>query len=59
MIKIIKPGKTIYFKFICSVCGCEYIADFKDVELCGLSMECSCPNCSKLNYTTQIEYEEE
>lgn len=26
MIRIMKAGKTIRYKFICSECGCEYIA---------------------------------
>lgn len=59
MIKITKPGKTIRYKFICSLCGCEYIADFEDVEPCGITVICSCPNCSKSNFNTRIEYEED
>ncbi len=59
MIKITKPGKTIRYKFICPVCGCEYTADLEDLEQCGISYECNCPNCSKLNFSTRIEYEED
>lgn len=59
MIKITKPGKTIRYKFNCPGCGCEYIADLEDVEECGISMECNCPNCGKLNFSTWIEYEED
>lgn len=59
MIRIIKPGKIIRYKFICQVCGCEYIADLEDLEQYGILFECNCPNCSKLNFSTRIEYEED
>ena len=63
MIRIMKPGKTIRYKFVCTECGCEYIADLADVRklYCGAQEEvaCNCPNCDTKNLGNQIKYEED
>lgn len=63
MIRIMKPGKTIRYEFICNECGCEYIADLADIQQLYYDVRkantCNCPNCGVLNFGTQIEYEED
>ena len=63
MIRIMKPGKTIRYKFVCIECGCEYIADLADIKLLYYDIRkentCNCPNCGVLNFGTQIEYKED
>lgn len=62
MIRIMKPGKTIRYEFVCKDCGCEYIADLEDVlpptPTPGAKV-CNCPNCKSRNIGMQIEYEED
>ena len=59
MIRITKPGKTIQYEFICTECGCEYIADLADVNKFYKENTCNCPNCGKMNFGTEIKYKEE
>jgi rubredoxin len=63
MIKITKPGKTIRYKFICSECGCEYIADLADVMqlYCGAQKAntCNCPSCGAMNFGIEFKYKED
>lgn len=59
MIKIINPGKPVEpVRFVCSACGCEYIADKNSyynseaMILRGewiISIKCDCPNCGYEN----------
>ena len=63
MIRIMKPGKTILYEFICNKCKCEYAADLADVQklYCGAqeAAACNCPSCGTMNFGTEIRYEED
>ena len=63
MIRIMKPGKTIRYEFVCTECGCEYIADLADVQklYCGTqeTVACNCPSCDTMNFGNLIKYEED
>lgn len=62
MIRIIKPGKKINYEFICTECGCEYLADQEEVLILFYDVNrnytCYCPNCGVRNFGKQIECEE-
>lgn len=49
MIRITKPGKTSQYKFVCTECGCEYIAEFIDIEVRHFGIICNCPICGEMN----------
>lgn len=60
MIEIVKPGKRVIYEFICSQCGCQYIADTNDVDILftykDMVYSCRCPNCNWGNISAKITY---
>lgn len=63
MIEITNVEKPIRYEFICGKCGCEYVADYADVEelnsYFGSTIVCNCPKCHQCNGVYRIRYEEE
>jgi hypothetical protein len=60
--EIITPGNTQIIlkpkRFICSNCGCVFIADCTEYEYAGMQYnqpyyKCLCPTCCKYVYTEE------
>ena len=56
--RILKHGKFKSRKFICSSCGCEFVADTREYSttMCGdivLWRRCDCPECGNWTETSE------
>lgn len=56
--QILKHGKMPNCKFVCEICGCEFIASADEYSVeknkWGRSYSCECPECGWVN----VSYEE-
>lgn len=63
--KILKPGKDVLKprKFVCSYCGCEFIAEKNEYDSVFYNNDffykCDCPNCGDMIYYSEEVKEDE